>query len=195
MEKIDLKDISLVAKIFAKAMYDDPLHVYFYPDPKTRGRKIYSLYKYMVRMNYLKAYRTSESFEGIVLWERPFEHEFKVSIKDFLIGSTLVFKVGPSSLLRMMKYQNWSAKLKKESICDPFWYLSVIIVDPIHQRKGFASKLIKPILALAAQCEHKVYLETQNADNVPMYEKYGFKIATVQTIPDTDIMHFIMVKD
>lgn len=194
MEKIDLKDISLVAKIFSKAMCDDPLHEYFFPKPGTREKKIYSLYKYMVRMNYLNAYRTSESFEGVVLWEKPFEHEFKVSFKDFVIGSSLVYKIGLPSLIRMMKYQKWSERLKKENISDPFWYLSVVIVDPNHQGKGFASKLIKPILTIADDSEHKVYLETQNVNNVPIYENYGFKIASVQAIPGTEIMHFIMVR-
>lgn len=195
VEKFDLSDLSLVAEKFSNAMYNDPLHVYFFPNAKTRRRKIYSLYYYMVRMNYLNAHRTSEACEGIVLWEKPYEHEFKVGFKNFLIGSTLFFKVGPFSLLRMMKYQIWSAKLKKEYINDPFWYLSVVIVDPNHQGKGFASKLIKPILTIATQNEHKVYLETQNTDNVPIYEKYGFKVVSMQKIPGTEIIHLIMIRD
>lgn len=195
MERLDSKDISLAAKIFAKAMYDDPLHIFFFTNPKTRERKICSMYAFMVKMNYLNALKTSKLCEGVVIWEKPFEHEFKVSFKEYILGSSLFFMLGPHSLSRMIKYQEWSAKLKKESIEDPYWYLSVVIVDPEHQGKGFASKLIKPILAKADESHHKVYLETQNPNNVPIYEKYGFAIVSEHKVPGTEIFHYIMVRN
>jgi hypothetical protein len=194
MEIIDLKDIAMIADKFSRAMYNDPLHEYFFPDSATRQKKIYSMYYFMVKMNYLKAHRTSEACEGIILWEKPFEHGLKVSTKDFIIGSTLFIKVGLSSLSKMVKYQKWSERLKKKSISDPFWYLSVVIVDPAYQGKGYASSLIRPILAIADESDHRVYLETQNVDNVPIYEKYGFRTVSAQIIPGTNIMHFIMIR-
>ena len=195
MESLELKDISLAAKIFSKAMVNDPLHVFFFPNPKTRERKIFSLYYFSMKINHLNVQRTTDNFEGVILLEKPFEHIFKISLKEFIFGSFLFFKVGPRSLLRMMKYQEWSSKLKKESIADPYWYLGVVVVDPDCQGKGFASKLIKPMLAKADEQNHKVYLETQNPNNIPIYEKYGFVTVSEHKIPGSDVFHYIMVRN
>ena len=195
MECLNLDDISRAADTFSKAMVNDPLHVYFFPDPGSRLKKLTAMYTFMIRMNFLKAFRTSASCEGIIIWEEPFEHAFKVSFKEYITGSLLFFKVGPRSLLRMMKYQEWSAKLKKESIEDPYWYLNVVIVDPEHQGKGFASKLIKPVLVKADENRQKVCLETQNENNLPIYEKYGFTTLSEHRVPGTEIRHFIMVRE
>jgi ribosomal protein S18 acetylase RimI-like enzyme len=194
MEIVKSKNLSEIAGKFSKAMLDDPLHVYFFPDAKTRGRKIYAMYYFMVKMNMLNTYGTSDCCEGVAVWEKPYDHLLKVKLKDFIIGLGLLCRVGFPAINRMLKYQRWSSRLKKKTIGDPFWYLNVIIVDPAFQGKGFASQLIRPVLASADESGHKVCLETQNVHNIPMYEKYGFQVASSQTIPGTKITHYILIR-
>ena len=38
------------------------------------------------------------------------------------------------------------------------------------------------------------YLETNKDTNVPIYEHFGFKLMEKGFIPETDVMHFAMVK-
>lgn len=194
MEKIKRNNLAVAADKFSKAMVNDPLHVYFFPEAQTRGRKIYAMYYFMVKMNLLNTFSTSDCCEGVAVWERPYDHLLKVKLQDLMLGFGLLFKVGYTSLNRMSKYQRWSARLKKKTIGDPFWYLNVIIVDPAFQGKGYASQLIKPVLASADESGHKVCLETQNENNIPIYEKYGFALVSSQKIPGTNINHYILIR-
>jgi len=77
----------------------------------------------------------------------------------------------------------------------PYWYLDVIVVNPEHQGKGFASQLIKPILLEAEKNHQAVYLETQNKKNIQIYEKYGFILIKEIKLPRTDIIQYCMKKN
>ncbi len=59
--------------------------------------------------------------------------------------------------------------------------------------KALQVKMIKPFLSEANAKGDKVYLETQNIKNVPIYEKYGFKFISTQYL-NKQITHFAMVK-
>jgi len=87
-----------------------------------------------------------------------------------------------------------SSKIRSILITDPYWYLSLVAVSPLYQGKGFASKLIKPILEKASQEKVDVYLETQNVNNVAIYEKYGFKLIHSEKICNSEVNHYCMIK-
>jgi len=42
---------------------------------------------------------------------------------------------------------------------------------------GFASRLVKPVLAHADQSRRDCYLETHSEKNVALYQHYGFEVA------------------
>ena len=57
-----------------------------------------------------------------------------------------------------------------------FFHLYLIGVLPECQGKGYASKLMNPILGKMTENSIPVYLETANTNNVKIYEKKGFKV-------------------
>lgn len=193
MQRIDISDIEQAKKIFALAMFDDDLHKYFFPDEKSRIKKLEHFYKFKLKTMLLSTYKTSERLEGFCIWEKPNEHRSAITLNDVIEGFSLVFDVGIFSLFRMIRYQLWSTKQKKGVVSDPYWYLDSIVVSPDYQGQGFASKMIKPFLSEASANGDKVYLETQNIKNVPVYEKLGFKLMSTQ-YPNKQITHFAMVK-
>ncbi len=131
--------------------------------------------------------------EGFCIWEKPDEHRSAITFKDVIEGFSLAFSIGMFSLVRMVRYQLWSTKLKKRLISEPYWYLDTVVVSPDYQGKGFASKMIKPYLSEANARGEKVYLETQNMKNVPVYEKYGFRLISTQYL-NKRVTHYAMVK-
>jgi ribosomal protein S18 acetylase RimI-like enzyme len=193
MQRIDKSEIKQAKKIFALAMFDDDLHKYFFPDEKSRIEKLEYFYEFKLNTMLLQTYKTSEKYEGFCIWEKPNEHRSAIAFNDVIEGFSLVFKVGIFSLVRMVRYQFWSSKQKKRFISEPYWYLDTVVVSPDYQGKGFASKMIKPFLSEANVKGDKVYLETQNIKNVPIYEKYGFKLISTQYL-NKKITHFAMVK-
>jgi GNAT superfamily N-acetyltransferase len=57
---------------------------------------------------------------------------------------------------------------------EPYWYLPLIGVDPMHQREGHGSALIQYALRQVDQESRPAYLETP-LRNVPLYERHGFE--------------------
>ncbi len=193
MKLINQSEIAQAKKIFALAMFDDDLHKYFFPDEKSRIEKLQHFYEFKLKTMLLNTYKTSEKHEGFCILEKPDEHRSTITFNDVIEGFSLVFNIGMFSLVRMVRYQLWSTKLKKRLISGPYWYLDTVVVSPDYQGKGFASKMIKPFLSEANARGEKVYLETQNMKNVPVYEKYGFRLISTQYL-NKRVTHYAMVK-
>jgi GNAT superfamily N-acetyltransferase len=193
LQRIDRSEIEEAKKIFALAMFDDVLHKYFFPDEKSRIEKLQYFYEFKLKTMLLNTYKTSEKHEGFCIWEKPNEHRSAITFNDVIEGFSLAFNLGIFSLVRMIRYQFWSTKQKRRLVSDPYWYLDTVVVSPYYQGKGFASKMIKPILSTANAKGEKVYLETQNIKNVSIYEKYGFKLISTQYL-NNQVTHYAMVK-
>jgi ribosomal protein S18 acetylase RimI-like enzyme len=64
---------------------------------------------------------------------------------------------------------------------EPHWYLPLVGVDPVHQRKGHGSALLQHALRQCDQDHIPAYLESTNPANIPLYERHGFEVlATIQ---------------
>jgi ribosomal protein S18 acetylase RimI-like enzyme len=64
---------------------------------------------------------------------------------------------------------------------EPHWYLSLIGVDPAHQRKGYGGALMKRALEQCDRAHMAAYLESTNPRNVSLYQRHGFEaLGTIQ---------------
>ncbi|RQG92275.1 GNAT family N-acetyltransferase [Natrarchaeobius chitinivorans] len=59
---------------------------------------------------------------------------------------------------------------------EPFWHLTVLGVEPVHQRKGYGTALLGNMLTTCDQEGEVVYLESSNPENIPLYARHGFEI-------------------
>jgi predicted N-acetyltransferase YhbS len=59
---------------------------------------------------------------------------------------------------------------------EPHWYLAVLGTDPPHQGKGVGAALMTPVLARCDAEGTGAYLESSKPDNVPYYERFGFRV-------------------
>ena len=63
----------------------------------------------------------------------------------------------------------------------PHWYLPMIGVEPTRQGSGVGSALMQHALANCDAYRLPAYLESSNPRNIPLYERFGFKvIGTIQ---------------
>ena len=58
----------------------------------------------------------------------------------------------------------------------PHWYLPLIGTDPAQQGKGFDSILMHHALKRCDRDNVPAYLETSNARNISLYERFGFRL-------------------
>jgi len=59
---------------------------------------------------------------------------------------------------------------------EPHWYLPLIGADPVHQGKGFGSALLEYAMRRCDRDRMPAYLESSSPGNVPLYERFGFKV-------------------
>jgi ribosomal protein S18 acetylase RimI-like enzyme len=68
-------------------------------------------------------------------------------------------------------------------------------VDPAYQGKGYASRLLKPMLARIDRENMPCYLDTEEEKNVSIYQHFGFKVLEEVKIPSTDIILRAMLRE
>jgi ribosomal protein S18 acetylase RimI-like enzyme len=59
---------------------------------------------------------------------------------------------------------------------EPHWYLPLIGVDPIQQRKGYGSMLLEHTLKVCDEDQMPAYLESSNPENISLYQGHGFEV-------------------
>lgn len=84
-----------------------------------------------------------------------------------------LFSLGVRSARRLNEYfVRTRATLSSDTA-----YLALLAVDPSAQGRGFGGEMIRDTLALAsAMCAKAIGLDTENKQNVALYERYGFAL-------------------
>jgi ribosomal protein S18 acetylase RimI-like enzyme len=58
---------------------------------------------------------------------------------------------------------------------NPHWYLPLIGVEPIQQRRGYGSMMLEHALKVCDEDQMSAYLESSNPENIPLYQRHGFE--------------------
>lgn len=139
-------------------------------------------------------FSSDESANSIALFSPP---KYKgTKTMPFLLGGgiKLMFIAPPSTFVRLLTYENHSMKLKKNHTNHDSWYLYNVTVKPNVQKKGEASKLLKPMFEYFDRTAQDCYLETHDENNISLYEHYGFNLVETSYIPKTNIKQYSMVR-
>lgn len=109
-----------------------------------------------------------DGYAGAALWLPPEVHPDEDALISLLqsTGSTQVQKDGAAVFEQMGRYHP----------SEPHWYLPFIGVDPFHQGKGYGGALMEHALIPCDRDDTLAYLESSNPKNIPLYERYGFKL-------------------
>lgn len=179
-----------------RSFWDDPLSEYFFLDEKKRQEHLPVFMAYRVKQGILngQVYATSSKFEGIAIWKHS-EQVNRSLLNDFRVGGfTLFRKVGRAKLGEMINVDQFTSSRREEYSIKPYLHLGPVGVDPDFQGKGYASKLIRPMLDYLDSEKINCYLEAQNESNVSLYQHFGFEIVAKGTVPNTDIPHWDMIR-
>jgi len=181
--------IKPASKMLARALQDDPLFAYFIPDDFKRKSKLHCILECLIRYGVLygEVYAISPNLEGVAMWFPPGRAEMTLWRTIRCGGFFLYFKVGRKVLSRVLGFFNYAFKVHSRHAPFPHWYGGLIGVDPKFQGRGYASTLIKPMLARIDQEHLPCYIETENEKNVSIFQHYGFKVIELDTIPGSSV--------
>ena len=170
--KLTRKQLKYWAKLSCESFNNDPVHKYVTKNEKLRKKFIYHfMIERLATSSREDIIYIDEENRGICIW-RDAHNDYDVF--DFLMYPNWVFLLLylPKTVKTLMAYSHINSKVFPENTK----LISPVFVDPEHQGKGIATKLIKQGIADLTAKGYKLGLEAQNPANVPIYEKLGFRV-------------------
>ena len=190
-KKLSRKELKYYAKMAAESYVDDPVHVYATKSEKLRKKFLYHfMLERLSTSNREDVIFEDEEKRGICIW-RDAHNDY--TMFDFMLCPNWVFLcVYSISLIKTLRvFSNLDNKIFEKNTL----LISPVFVDKAHQGKGIATRLIKQGIEELVPQGYKLGLETQNPENVPFYEKLGFKTIEYKFFENVGIHNYYMVYD
>ncbi len=173
-------DIPRAADTLADAFLDDPFSVWLFPSDGLRDRLLRSWTMQLRVLSVPRGYAFATSdLDGVALWAPPSSPPptFGQQMRLFF---PFVRILGPRLPTALAGFR----VIRRGHPSEPHWYLSTIGVAPKRQRSGLGSALMRPMLERADNERSITYLETFRPENVPYYERFGFRVTGEDDVPD-----------
>jgi ribosomal protein S18 acetylase RimI-like enzyme len=170
-------DVAALVKVLAAAFDPDPFYNWILPQDGRRAQSFHDIFELILRRmsDELAETFTTDDLGGCAIWKRPGTHKLSLFRQAQLLPAFARI-LGWSSIPRGLRVIEHMDALHARFASEPHVYLYVLGVDPLQQRRGLGGKLLQPGLERADRERHRVYLETARAENVPFYERQGFKL-------------------
>ncbi len=189
-------DIARGTEVLVDAFQEDPLTLYFIPPCDNWTALVSKYYAFRLRFGimYGEVYAPSPEIEGLAAWFAPGKSDMTNFRMMRAGGMGLSRYLGRDIITRMNMIGEYTTRMRKQHVGTTHWHLFPIAVRTVFQGKGFGSALMRPMLERIAEENLPCYLETQNEENVSLYEHFGFQIIHTDVIPGIDMKHWGMLK-
>jgi ribosomal protein S18 acetylase RimI-like enzyme len=190
------EQVEKASEVLSRAFLNDPELLHFVPDPVKRQKLLLSMFKLALAhaVDHGEVYAVSLAIEGVAVWlpsDAP-ELSFWATLRGGGLG--LLFRMNRGFLRKMKEDEDFALKLRRQLAPSPHRYLAVLGVDPDFQGKGYASRLLKPMLARLDKEKLPAYLETTAEDYVPMYGHFGFEVIKETVLPSSGAKMWVMLR-
>jgi ribosomal protein S18 acetylase RimI-like enzyme len=175
-------DVSRIAGVLADAFVDDPLSDWLFGGDEQLHERLRRSFQAILRHIYLpkaQSYTTTD-LAGAAMWAPP--GKWKISFLGQLKITPTFLRILPGRNLRRGAQVN--TLLTRAHPAEAHWHLSVLGVDPVRQRTGVGSALLRRITQRADADRVLCYLETSKLDNVAYYVRHGFEVLQEFDAPD-----------
>lgn len=186
--------VSLIINAFAQ----DPLFLSLFGQPELSGkhkRRSEAFVEYLFDKSFLLQeeiwglYTKEGVLGGVYLVEPPSAGNGRLmggSIRLAIRTARLAFQLPPSTLSFLNRYMVLTRAAIPHKSCH---YLIMIGVHPRMQGQGIGKALLQHLLSSVNRhpASWGVSLDTENADNVPLYEKLGFTVSKQEQLGELPI--------
>ncbi len=191
MKITDRKTIKYYARMAAESYVNDPVHSYATKFVKIRKKYVYHfMMERLSTSNREDIIYFDEQGRGLCVW-RDAHNEY--TMFDFLLCPNWVFLAFyfVNTFKTLKAYSHLDSKVFEKNTL----IISPVFTDVNHQGKGVATELIKRGIRELVPQGYKLGLEAQNPDNVPFYEKLGFRVIKHDYWKSEKIHNYYMVYD
>ncbi|WP_421842953.1 GNAT family N-acetyltransferase [Mycobacterium sp.] len=178
-------DVFELSRIMSRAFYDDPVMTWLLPNDRRRSAQLYRLFTTLTHHFHLADGGVAVASDGsgigaAALWNPPSRWQptwrAELATMPTFLG---VFGLRAGAALTLQK------RLKQAHPEEPHWYLSAIGSDPAVRGRGFGQALLRSRLDRCDAEYCPAYLVSSKAENVPYYERFGFKVTRDIVLPDS----------
>ena len=110
-------------------------------------------------------------------------------------GLATVFGLGLGAMKRSIAFEKNAVAVRNRYSDDKTWYLMTFAVRAGKTHQGLGSAILRPVLEWMDKNHYSVYLETDKAVNVEMYEHFGFQVVDICMVPGSEIKQYGMLRD
>jgi GNAT superfamily N-acetyltransferase len=172
-----------VAEAVARGFHDNEIWAWVIPDDGRRARLLPRVYRARLRHLYIprgEAWTTPDAIGG-ALWIPPGAP--KRTLRDQIAEAAALFPgLGLGGARRGARMDELMAEHQP---AEPHWYLEVLSIHPEHQRQGYGTTLLAPVLERADADRVPAYLETNRESSVPYYHRFGFELTERISLPES----------
>ena len=109
-------------------------------------------------------------------------------------GLITACSVGLGAIKRSIAFEKNAVAVRNRYSDDKTWYLMTFAVRAGKTHQGLGSAILRPILEWMDKNHYSVYLETDKAVNVEMYEHFGFQVVDICMVPGSQIKQYGMLR-
>lgn len=150
------------------------------PDPVHRAAVLEWLFLKGLEISVADLWTTPD-VHGVARWVPPGRAAAPIgALLAATVGIPMRFRGGTR---RFFAYGRSIGALRKRMQPAGAWYLDGIGVEPAHQRSGVGAALMRPGLDAADRARASVFLLTNSPENLPFYERFGFRVDAEEATP------------
>ena len=109
-------------------------------------------------------------------------------------GLITACRVGLGAIKRSIAFEKNAVAVRNRYSDDKTWYLMTFAVRAGKTHQGLGSAILRPVLEWMDKNHYSVYLETDKAVNVEMYEHFGFQVVDICMVPGSQIKQYGMLR-
>ena len=135
-----------------------------------------------------------DDYESVMLIEPPSSR--KTGMKDYFgvaRPEDLTLLLRPI-MYRMESFEKFASDKRAPFLDDRTWYLYIFATQSSFKGMGYGKKLMNVLLSYVNRHGYRICLETNDRDNVAMYEHFGFKTVE-RSLYQNSLEHFNMLYD
>jgi len=188
--------IGVAARLCAHAFLNTPHVAYFFQDESARMQKTIELFRMRIRYGWLygEVHATSPELAGLAVWIPASKVKMTLWRQMRSGGSRLYRVAGPDAVARMMHVAEHNDRLRAKHAPGEHRFLSILAVDPAHQGRGLASRLLGSALEHLNREKVSVYAETTEVELLDFYGRFGFEAEAPSTVSGTDLTVWPLVR-
>ena len=194
--RLTLSDLDWASNFLTKVFLIGPPITKLFSPPHIEAQL-----RYFMRCNCALALSSGECYatparDGIALWLPPGRSSMTMSGMWRAGMFWAPVKYGFAGTAKVIVFAHHIDVMHKRSSPMPHYYLFLTGVDPDQQRQGVSTTLLGDKLKSIDAERMPVYLETQSAKNVEIYEKLGFVVVDKQPFPlQSNIFNWGMLRE